>query len=87
MKRSNITKLILAILLGIVVGSYLGQLLGLILPDGAVKTFFTSSVEFGFDEFTISLGALKIKFGLLFRFNFTSLLALFVVLYYFKWWI
>ncbi len=85
--RGKVGVLIVAIIAGLVVGSYIGQLLGTILPDGAVKTFFTSSVEFGCDEIKISLGAMTIKFGLLFRFNFVSLLALFVVIYYFKWWI
>ncbi len=76
----------LVLLIAIIIGGYIGELLALILPEGGVKTFFLRSVEFGFETITINLAIIKFSFGLILRFNFASLLALAVVVYYFRWW-
>ena len=86
MKKRNTGLILLILILSIVVGGYIGEVLSLILPDGGVKTFFLRSVEFGFDTITINLAIIRFSFGLIFKFNFISLLALVVVAYYFKWW-
>jgi len=85
--RNKVFVLIISIIAGIILGGYLGELLGLILPEGAVKTFFTRSLNIGFEEIKINLGAMSLSFGFMIKFNFLSALALFIVVYYFKWWI
>ncbi|RLC35996.1 hypothetical protein DRH29_05395 [candidate division Kazan bacterium] len=86
MKKHNVGFICLILLLAIIIGGYIGELITILLPEGGVKTFFSRSVEFGFDTISVNLVLIQFDLGLLVKFNIISLLALLVVAYYFRWW-
>ena len=86
MKRRELTFIIVALLLGAIIGGFLGELIGSFLPPGAAKTLFTKSIEIGFDAFRVELYSIAFTFGLSFKINFMSALAVLLVIMYFRWW-
>ena len=86
MKKREITFLTVALVLGAVIGGLLGELVGSFLPEGAVKTLFTQSIDIGFKPFTLELYALSITLGLMVKINFVSVLMIIFIIVYFRWW-
>jgi len=86
MKRREVIFLTVALILGAVVGGLLGELIGSFLPEGAVKTLFTQSIDIGFRTFTAEFYALTFTLGLMVKINFVSVLLIIFVIVYFRWW-
>lgn len=86
MKRREVIFLTVALILGAVVGGLLGEVLGSFLPEGAVKTLFTQSIDIGIKPFSIEVYALSLTFGLMVKINFVSVLMIIGVIIYFRWW-
>ncbi len=79
--------LIVAILTGLLIGGLLGELVAYFLPTGVVKTFFMKSINFGFKPVEINLAVISFTIGFQMKFNFVSLVAVILTIYYFKWWL
>ena len=95
MKRQELTFLIVGMVLAAVAGGLLGNLVGSFLPEGTIKTLFTTDVEIGLgrtvglehvEPLTINLYALTFVFGLTLKINFVSVLFVLLVFVYFQWW-
>ena len=97
MKDRELTFLVVSLILASVLGGFLGELIGAYLPDGAVKTLFQNSLEIGIgnrgvkfneiqDPFYINLYSISLSFGFLIKLNFVSVLAVILVIIYYKWW-
>lgn len=97
MKDRELTFIIVALILASILGGFLGELIGEYLPDGAVKTLFQNSLEIGIgnrgvkfnaiqDPFYVNLYSISFAFGLLIKLNFVSVLAVILVIIYYKWW-
>ncbi|MCP4581354.1 MAG: hypothetical protein GY839_07025 [candidate division Zixibacteria bacterium] len=86
MKKREVIFLTVALILGAVVGGLLGELIGSFLPDGAVKTLFTQSIDIGFKNFSAEFYALSFTLGFMVKINFVSVLLIIFVIVYFRWW-
>ncbi len=86
MKRREVIFLTVALILGAVVGGLLGEMIGSFLPEGAVKTLFTQSIDIGFKTLTAEFYALSFTLGLMVKINFVSVLLIIFVIVYFRWW-
>jgi hypothetical protein len=86
MKRREVIFLTVALILGAVVGGLLGEVFGSFLPEGAVKTLFTQSIDIGIKPFSVEVYALSLTFGLMVKINFVSVLMIIGVIIYFRWW-
>jgi hypothetical protein len=93
----EISFLVFALVMAAIVGGFLGQLIGDYLPDGAVKTLFTKSLDIGIGQrgvtvdniqepLYINLYSVSFAFGLLIKINFLSIFMIILVIIYFKWW-
>ena len=79
--------LVLAVIVGILIGGLVGELLAYFLPTSVVRTFFMKSIDFGIDPVVVNLVIIKLTFGIMFKFNFISLILVVLTVYYFKWWL
>jgi large-conductance mechanosensitive channel len=86
MKRREVIFLTVALVLGAAIGGLIGELVGSFLPDGAVKTLFTHSIDIGFKPFSVEAYALSFTLGLMIKINFVSVLMIAFVIIYFRWW-
>jgi len=86
MKRREVIFLTVALVLAAVMGGLLGELFGSFLPEGAVKTLFTKSIDIGFSPFAVQLYALGFTLGLMIKINFVSVLMVIGVIIYYRWW-
>ena len=87
MKRSELIYVIIGLLLAGIVGGLVGDIIGSFLPDGTtMQTLFTKSKNVGFEQVNIEFYSISLKFGLVFQFNFVSVLMMLFVLAYFRWW-
>ncbi len=86
MKGRELTFIIVALLLGAIMGGFLGEMIGSFLPDGAAKTLFAKSVNIGFETTNVQLYSLSFTIGIMFKINFMSVLAVLLVIVYFRWW-
>ena len=86
MKKSEAIFLTTALVLAAVLGGLLGEVIGSVLPQGAVRTLFEKSVEFGFDSFHLNLYAVDLTLGFMLKLNFVSVLMVLLVIVYYRWW-
>lgn len=86
MKKRELTFIIVALVLGAVMGGLVGDIIGTFLPPGAAKTVFTKTIEVGFDTVRVDLFAIAFTFGLKLKINFMSIMAVLLVIIYFRWW-
>lgn len=86
MKNRELTFIIVALILAAVIGGFLGEMIGSFLPPGAAKTLFSKSVTIGMDTVRFQLYSVAFTFGLTFKINFMSALAVLIVIVYFRWW-
>ena len=86
MKSRELTFIIVSLLLGAILGGFVGEMIGSFLPEGAAKTLFTKSVKIGFDTTRVELYSVSFTFGIMFKINFMSVLAVILVIIYFRWW-
>ena len=84
MKNREISLIATGLLTGAIIGGVLGNLMGWMLPEGVVKDFFLTSIDFdigssigsGKGVIVIDLNIITLKFGLSLSFNFTSIIGL-----------
>lgn len=86
MRAKEVSFITVSLVLAVVVGGFLGELVGSFLPQGAVKTLFEKNVQFGLEQFTIDIYALRFTFGVIFKVNFLSVLGAVLVIIYFRYW-
>jgi len=86
LKKREMTFIIVALLLGAILGGFVGEMIGSFLPDGAAKTLFTKSIKIGFETTRVELYAISFTIGIMFKINFMSVLAVILVIIYFRWW-
>jgi hypothetical protein len=86
LKTRELTFIIVALLLGTILGGFVGELIGSFLPEGAAKTLFTKSLKIGFETTRVELYSISFTVGIMFKINFMSVLAVILVIIYFKWW-
>ena len=84
MKNRDISLITLGLFTGAIIGGVIGNLMGWMLPEGVVKDFFLTSVNFdigsslGSDNgiIIIDFKIITLKFGLSLSLNFTSVIGL-----------
>ncbi|MBD3297751.1 MAG: DUF4321 domain-containing protein [candidate division Zixibacteria bacterium] len=95
MRRQELTFLIVGMILAAVAGGLVGNLVGSFLPEGTIKTLFTTDVEIGLgrtvgleqvEPLTLNLYAITLVLGLTLKINFVSVLFVLLVFVYFQWW-
>lgn len=86
MRGKEVTFLTVSLIVAVICGGFLGELVGSFLPQGAVKTLFERNVQFGFDQLTVDIYAIRFTVGLMFKINFISILAVVFVVVYFRYW-
>lgn len=86
-KRKRFAVVLLAVVVGLLVGALVTEILRFVLPIGVVKTFFMKEVAFGIDPMHVDLALVEFTVGFRMDFNFVSLVAIAVTVFYFKWWI
>ncbi len=86
MRTPEITSIVIILLLAAVVGGLVGNLVGSFLPEGAIKTLFTRSIDVGFKTISLEFYSISLAFGLMIKINFVSILMVISVLVYFRWW-
>jgi len=86
LKTREITFITLALLLGAVLGGLIGDIVATYLPDGAAKTLFSKSIEIGFNTISFDFYSFAFTIGLMIKINLMSVLAVILVLIYFRWW-
>ena len=100
MRNRELKFITVSLILATILGGFLGAFIGAYLPDGAVKTLFERDLKIGIGDQGIVfnqeaenfkplyLNLYSISFGLLLliRINFVSVLAVILVIIYFKWW-
>jgi len=85
--RKRFAVVLLAVVVGLLAGALLTELLGFVLPTGVVKTFFMKEIGFGIDPVHVDLALVEFTVGFRMYFNFVSLVAIGLTVYYFKWWL
>jgi hypothetical protein len=85
-RRSELLYIVIGVLIAGVVGGLVGEIIGSFLPEGAARVLFLKSVQVGFQPGTLEFYAITVTFGLVFKFNFVSVLMMIFVLAYFRWW-
>lgn len=86
MRRSELAYVVIGVLVAGVVGGLVGEIIGSFLPEGAAKVLFLKSIPVGFEPTTVQFYAITFTLGLVFKFNFVSVLMMIFVLAYFRWW-
>ena len=86
MKKRELTFIIIALVLGAVFGGLIGDIIGTFLPAGAAKTVFTKSIVIGFDTVKVDFYTIAFTVGMKLKINFISMLAVILVIIYFRWW-
>ena len=84
MKNRDISLITLGLFTGAIIGGVIGNLMGWMLPEGVVKDFFLTSINFdigsslGSDNgiIVIDFKIITLKFGLSLSLNFTSVIGL-----------
>jgi hypothetical protein len=98
-KSSSVGRLVVFIVLGLILGGILGEVLGLVLGqigvlsggdmNNPIRSFFVASFQpsLGIKDngILIDLYMVKIRLGLGFKFNFCSIIGVFLSLYIMKW--
>ena len=89
MRKRSISLIIRGLFIGAAIGGVLGNLMGWLLPEGVVKDFFLTSINFDLGGLVnnetgvliIDLKVIVLKFGLSMSFNFTSVIGIAVAYY------
>ena len=78
--------MVITLLLAAVIGGLIGDLIGTYIPEGAIKTLFTKSINIGFKTISLDFYSISFTVGLMVKINFVSILMVILVLVYFRWW-
>ncbi len=89
MQKRKIHIIVISLFVGAIFGGVFGNLFSLILPEGVVKDFFLTSINFDLGGILgnesgvliIDLKVITLKFGLSISFNFTSVIGIAIAYY------
>ena len=89
MQKRKVYIIVISLFAGAIFGGVFGNIFSLILPEGVVKDFFLTSINFDLGGLVgnelgvliINLKVIILKFGLSMSFNFTSVIGI-VIAYY-----
>ena len=89
MQKRKVYIIVISLFAGAIFGGVFGNIFSLILPEGVVKDFFLTSINFDLGGLVgnesgvliINLRVIILKFGLSMSFNFTSVIGI-VIAYY-----
>ena len=89
MQKRKIHIIVISLFVGAIFGGVFGNLFSLILPEGVVKDFFLTSINFDLGGLVggesgvliINLKVIILKFGLSMSFNFTSVIGIAIAYY------
>ena len=89
MQKRKLNIIVLSLFVGAVFGGVFGNIFSLVLPEGVVKDFFLTSINFdlgGFANndlgvFILDLKVIVLKLGLSMSFNFTSVIGIAIAYY------
>lgn len=92
MKKRSFGFIALSLFIGAIIGSWIGSFFGWILPEGVVKLFFLTSINFNLaglvgnesGVIVLDLIIITFKFGLSLAFNFTSLIGIATAYYFLR---
>jgi len=85
LRKKSLRAIALTVLLGIAVGTVVGDVLAKVLPDGIPKTVLVQSAQFELKPFTLNLMVISLTFGFGLKFNFVSVLGIFVMIQLLRW--
>ncbi|MFO7840619.1 MAG: DUF4321 domain-containing protein [Fidelibacterota bacterium] len=72
---SKIGRVVGIILIAAIIGGALGHLFASLLPEGAVKDFFSVNFPIGFNTFTLNLYFIELTLGFRIHINFLSVIG------------
>ena len=75
---------VVVIIVGALIGSFLGKFIGLVIPAGSIRDLFATEISAGLSPTNLNLRVVDLTFGLLFRFNITSIVGILTAAYLFK---
>tara|TARA_B100001094_G_C17769054_1_gene594077 strand:- start:197 stop:484 length:288 start_codon:yes stop_codon:yes gene_type:complete len=89
LQKRKVYIIVISLFVGAIFGGVFGNIFSLILPEGVVKDFFLTSINFDLGGLVgnesgvliINLKVIILKFGLSMSFNFTSVIGI-VIAYY-----
>jgi len=89
LQKRKIHIIVISLFVGAIFGGVFGNLFSLILPEGVVKDFFLTSINFDLGGILgnesgvliIDLKVITLKFGLSISFNFTSVIGIAIAYY------
>lgn len=93
MVKRSVSLIIIGLVAGAVIGSLIGVFFGWVLPEGVVKDFFLTGVNFDLagiagnesGVIVLNLVVIVLKFGLSIHFNFTTLIGLAISYYFLRY--
>jgi len=93
MEKRSISLLVIGLVAGAFIGTLIGVFFGWVLPDGVVKEFFLTGLNFDLagmagnesGVIVLNLIVFVIKFGFSFHFNFTSLIGMAIAYYFLRY--
>jgi len=65
----------LVLFFGLLIGTAFGEIIGAVLPEGVVKTVFTSGLKYGFGPIDVNLIIMSLTFGFWLKVNLTAILG------------
>jgi hypothetical protein len=77
--------LVLILLLGLLIGTALGKMLGVIMPPGAVRSFFVEGLDYAFGPHTLDLVVMSLTFGFTVDVNVMGVLGVILLAQLLRW--
>lgn len=77
--------LVLILFLGLLVGSALGKMLGVIMPAGAVRSFFVEGLDYAFGPLTLNLVVFTLTVGFSIDVNVMGVLGVILLAQLLRW--
>ena len=75
----------LVLFFGLLIGTAFGEIIGAVLPEGVVRTFFTSGFNYGFGPVDLNLIILSFTFGFWLKVNLTGILGVALMAHLLRW--
>jgi hypothetical protein len=75
---------IAVIIVGALLGSFIGKFIGIVVPAGSIRDLFATEISAGLSPTNLNLRVIDLTFGLLFKFNITSIIGIALAAYLFK---
>jgi hypothetical protein len=77
--------LVLILFLGLIVGSAIGKMMGVLMPPGAVRSFFVEGLDYAFGPLTLNLVVATITLGFSIDVNVMSVLGVIILAQLLRW--